>query len=188
MAPKLSRWHCHRHLKPGDQALLTDVDMWPIDGAFWNRPPTHEVTCFYGDAFQYSKHTTLGFRASMEALEAIAPGTWQQRLDELWTLPEDHEYRHSDDASQSPLVLAWMQKNPGRYELIERGPSPPADRIDRSRWPETFDLTGMVDAHLPRDVSDRRVWNMILPLFDLLAPTWSGWARAYQSAWRRAIP
>lgn len=187
LSVKLRRWHSWKFVNRDDTLLLQDVDIWPISSDFWNRPIEKSVTCFYGDAFQGKRHCTSGFRASAVALAQIASGTAKERMEELRRLPEDHEYRHSDDAAQSPLVLKWMESHPGDYELINRGPSPPRDRIDRSAWPETFDLTGKVDAHLPRDASDKRVWNQILPLFDLLAPGWSGWVRAFRAAWEREM-
>lgn len=198
MAIKLARWYCHSYFVAGDTLLLTDVDCWPIDGAFWDRPASKAVTCFYGDAYQGKRHATHGFRASVAAFRQIftaysfrreeflvraCPG--DDRLNELRALPEDDERRWSDDASQAALVLKWMAEHPDDYEIVKRGPSPPQDRIDRSDWPGAFDLAGKVDAHLPRDASDRRVWRMIYPLFEKLAPDWAGWAKAYRDEWER---
>ena len=185
MAIKLSRWYSWRYANPDDTLLLTDVDLWPIDGAFFNRPSARRVTLFYADAFQYKRHTTLNARFRADALKEITEGkTWQERLEEIRKRPDDWEGRHSDDCAQSELLMAW-KGYPDECEMVERGPSPPATRIDRSRWPETFDITGMVDAHLPRDASDGRVWRKILPLFDLLCPSHSKWVREYRDRWER---
>lgn len=188
MAVKLSRWYSAFACGKEDDLLLSDADCWPVNGAFWDRPLTKLVTCFYGDAYQNKRHATHGFRAKAWVLADICEGkTRDGRLSELRKLPEDDERRWSDDASQAELVLKWMAEHPNDYELVERGPSPPKDRIDRSNWPSTFDLAGKVDAHLPRDASDRRVWMTIYPLFEKLAPDWAGWARAYYESWSRSF-
>ena len=135
MAIKLTRWYSYTYFpwmgsEEGDRLLLMDVDCWPINGAFWDREKKARVVCHYGDAFQGKAHTTLGFEATCKALQEIAPGNADERLKQIRKLPEDDERRHSDDAAQSLLVLAWMDKHPGQSELIKRGPSPPKDRID----------------------------------------------------------
>jgi hypothetical protein len=202
MAIKLLRWYCYPFFNPDDALLLADVDCWPINGAFWDRPVTKPITCFYGDAYQGKRHATHGFRASVTAFRKICPVPddpmrymvaplcpGSSRVAELRKLPEDDERRWSDDASQAELVLKWMAEHPNDYELVERGPSPPDNRIDRSDWPSTFamlDFIGKADAHLPRDASDRRVWRMIYPLFEKLAPDWAGWARSYRDEWERS--
>jgi len=187
MHVKLSRWHdISYQCEDDDMLLLQDVDTWPIDGTFWNREATKSVTCFYGDVFDGKAHTTQGFRATAKFFREVFPGTSRERLEQIRA--EHPEGYYSDDAAQSPRVLRWMEDHPKDYVLVQRGPSPPADRIDRSAWPQGWTpetIKGKVDAHLPRDASDGRVWKQILPLFDLLAPDWSGWVRAYRSAWER---
>lgn len=180
---KLCRWYswmvCHKE----DVLLLTDIDHWPIDGAFWNQDTGRPVTMFYGDAFQGRMHTTLGFRAKAFALQEITEGgDPDSRIAQIRQRPDDWDGRHSDDCAQSELVMKWAGY-PSLCHMIERGPSPPKTRIDRSAWPEKFDLTGKVDAHLPRDASDGRVWRKILPLFDLLCPDQSAWVREYRKRW-----
>ena len=189
MEAKLSRWYSHS--QPGvdrdDVLLLADVDAWPIDGAYWNRTAEKPVTCFYGDAYQGRRHCTHGFRATAMALKEICGGGMHGRIDELRKLPMDDERRYSDDCAQSELFLKWMEGREQFVEILTRGPSPPKDRIDRSAWPESFNLTGKVDAHLPRDASDRRVWLQIRPLFRALAPGWADWADSYYESWARGI-
>jgi len=197
LAIKLHRWYSYRIIcdtvygDSDDTLLLQDVDIWPIDSDFWNRSYSKPVTCHYGDAFQGKRHCTSGFRATSSTLREICPTTVKDRLKQLRELPEDDERRHSDDAAQSDLVLKWMKANPDSYELIERGPSPPKNRIDRSNWTLYLEKDSRyandlyVDAHLPRDASDRRVWKLIEPLFNHLAPEWAGWAATYRKAWER---
>lgn len=180
---KLCRWHswnlCHKE----DLLLLTDVDHWPVNGEFWNQDTGRPVTMFYGDAFQGRMHTTLGFRAKAFALKEITEGkSVQDRIEEIRNAPDNWDGRHSDDCAQSELVMKW-KGYPNLCHMVERGPSPPKTRIDRSAWPEQFHLAGMVDAHLPRDASDGRVWRKILPLFDVLCPDQKEWVRKYRKDW-----
>lgn len=190
---KLMRWYAP--VKPktfhvDDQVMLQDVDIWPIDPRFWVREDQKPLTCFYGDAFQGNRHCTSGFMATPDIYRQIlgTKATAHDRLRELQAMEWEmgSERLHSDDAAQSDLTVPWIKGNPQHVDLVQRGPSPPANRIDRSNWPEKFDLEGKVDAHLPRDASDRRVWLQIRPLFRMLAPGWADWADAYRDAWERA--
>lgn len=186
--PKLARWYAYRYFTVRDdvtQFLLSDVDLWPIDGKWYDRPAKKAVTLFYADAYQYEMHATCHVRGTPRAFNEITKGgNASTRIEEIRKLPDDWDGRHSDDCAQSELLMAWKGYK-DECEMVERGESPPKTRIDRSNWPSRFDLDGMIDAHLPRDASDGRVWRLIEPLFAKLAPSWAGWARCYRKAWER---
>ena len=200
---KLLRWYAWSSVLPEDALMPSDVDLWPIDGSWYQRPIQKPVTLFYSNAFQYKRHTTCHVRATAETWRAIVcpdashPPSAKEKLKSLHSLyAEDDERRHSDDAAMSEVLMKWPGY-PNGCEMVERtGGGPPNRRIDRSNWPDRFnidcmihsDLLGnMIDAHLPRDCGDRRVWTKVLPLFDALAPKWSGFARVHRQLWEREL-
>jgi hypothetical protein len=184
LAIKLSRWYSWKHVENNDELLLMDVDLWPVNGEFWNLGTDEPLAHFYADAFKDRRHiATAGLRSTAIALQDITENkTWQERLAELRKLPEDDERRHSDDAAQAEL---YYKKERAMFRVERGAETPPVNRIDRALWPTVFDLNH-ADAHLPRDASDRRVWLKIKPLFDALAPGWKDWAKAYRDAWERS--
>lgn len=176
---KLVRWYSWQWANPDDELFLMDADLWPIDGEFHNPKTDKDVVLFYADAYKGRMYSTAAVRARATALKEITKGeSVTSRMREIAEYPEQWEGHHSDDCSQSELLLKWPGY-PSHCHMINRGPSPPKTRIDRADWPTKFKLDGMIDAHLPRDIADVRVWKLIEPLFNLLAPYRIEWVKKY---------
>lgn len=186
MSIKLTRWYSWQHVKAEDDLFLMDADLWPIDGEFHNPKTVKEVTLYYADAYKGKMYSTAAILAKASALKEITKGeSVSHRLKECEKYPADWEGHHSDDCAQSLLLLKWSGY-PAKCHMIDRGPSPPKTRIDRSDWPKTFTnklLEGKVDAHIPRECCDLRVWQMVEPLFTLLAPNRNEWVKNWRAEW-----
>jgi hypothetical protein len=60
--------------------------------------------------------------------------------------------------------------HPKECKLITRAGHPPKDRLDRSAWPDRYDVTQYTDAHILRATHEPRNWERTRPIIEALLP------------------
>ena len=175
-------------LHPNPYLLTSDLDMWPIDRAyFWQQPmekPWHQFFAnaaggkFYPICYIGAKRTKwreiMGIDADLETVVHRAlQGVKDDDSDGCWTFDERH---YSERIKAIPGYRDWwwgLDRDTGHMR-----------RIDRSRWPAQPDAKGMIDAHCIRPAHER--WGELRPLFGQLSPTWVEWADKFIVEYKEA--
>lgn len=182
-------------LQPDDFVLTSDADLWPISSAYYaQRDPAKAATFWYANAYNYEHHCTCHIGMSVarwRAFMGLTPGNLRDQL--LRTLQRDLAPQQTGlDASASgwkawnfdehntSALLRRQSWYPAECQMIERQGQPPKDRIDRTAWPETPAIDGMVDAHLRSSCFIDEHWRSVSPLWRQLHPD-HAWAEDYRA-------
>jgi hypothetical protein len=170
-----ARFHVAALDLPGDDVLIPgDADLWPLSREFYYQhdPDFKAIGSYYANGYNNRTHLPschISMRVSKwrEVLdidpadsiyEALVKTFERGKLAEL----KDMAVWYFDEHYLTKKIFEYT---PDESELqrIDRVGHPPKDRIDRGGednrwWPAEPNITGMVDAHLPRPPFADEVW------------------------------
>jgi hypothetical protein len=177
-----------------DYLITTDADMWPLSSDFFAKNKSqNKMTLWYANAYGagitaekfplcYVGATPKLWREVMSKAE---PMTFQAALaDALQWIPNHEsmtEWCH-DEVYFSMRVRKWPGF-PTDVHFVDRHGGPPKDRIDRSNWPSSPVIKGMVDAHLVRPPERPDNWIRVEPILkQLMTDEGYKWCQEYVGA------
>lgn len=175
--------------------ITADVDMWPLDDQWFTpRDRDGRWQIWYANAYQHHRYPMCYLGATVRLWrEVMGHGPLRERLAaQLNTglgVGADSESAWTYDEQLFAECLKEYQAQPGarRPVYIDRHGNPVHDRIDRIRWPRYPDVSGKLDAHLPRPGFGDG-WPLVRPILEQLCSAENlAWADAYERTYNACV-
>ena len=193
LASDATYWH-------DDLLIMSDADLLPIRKEFYyqHNPEKYPVGLYYSNAYLPEKdhfptcHMSAPFRVWREVYEMDLGLSLSENMvrhferAKLKEYPDNMEIWYFDQRYGSGR-FAQSKYFPDQCQLIERQGCPPHDRIDRCRWPDSYDATQYTDCHALRPGWDEKNWPRLRPLFEQLLPERIGFLDAYRARFLEAM-
>lgn len=176
--------------------ITGDVDMWPLQSAWYSLPSHSDKMKFWNFAgcdgmfICYCCGTVATWREMMNLKKhtPLSTALYQQMTGGIGPGKSNWGY---DEALLNHRRKEWTDRG-GQIEVIKRPVDPvtslPIGRVDRAGWDHSAsrcrEANCFIDAHLVRPGWTHENWNRIFPLFSALAPEYAQWAADY---WRTYI-
>ena len=204
------------YLRDDDLMIPGDADLLPLNGHWHNQhnPDTLPIALYYCNGAEpdyMNKHHFPTCYTSMRV------GLWRELMDVVPGTPINEAIQNTFDYSgfddktgmdvwfqdqvYASKVIAESKYFPSQVMFIERDGHPPKDRIDRggdkkdaqgnyiaSSWPDEPDISGKVDAHLPRLPYLDSYWPSVRRLIAQAIPDELDWADVYRNRFMELMP
>lgn len=195
-------------LRDSDLLMPGDADLIPLESSWHNQhnPDQFDIALYYCNGadpnYLESQHFPTCY-TSMKVgiwreIMGIAPhGSIADAIRLTFTETGFHEKKGMDvwfqDQVHASNMIAQSRYYPARTMFIEREGHPPCTRIDRggdkrgpngeyiaSTWPGDPDISGKIDAHLPRQAYSDFYWPSVRRLIEQAIPDEVEWADRYR--------
>ena len=191
---------CALKLDESDILMTADVDMWPLQRNWYHQhdPSRFSVSLYYANAYgwphppyfctNYIAATVSVWREIMGLKETgeIASQLQESFDRQLGRYHDSWTAWNFDELFFGARLKGW-EGYPDKCQMIHRpGGGPPADRIDRSGWPSTYDWSReWVDTHLIRPGAIHDNWVRIRPMLEHFLPEKMAWIDSYLVNYRK---
>jgi hypothetical protein len=191
---QVSRLYLPTVLHKNTWIMTSDVDMWPLSKRFFE-PENHAFHMFYGDFYEFKKFPMCYLAGyGIDWRRIMGYDTRSSLQEQVKAVLDEELPRDAADNSvwffdEELFARRWMEvKSQVAHWSVIRNGYPPPDRLDRSQWPQgKLDLTGKVDAHLPRPGWEEPVWGQLKQILGEAAPSTQDWADEYRVKWLNCL-
>lgn len=182
-----ARQHSACYDIPGDTwLLLSDADLWPLKRDFYHQHGEKPIALYYANGDHYQSfptcHQTMQVNTWREVMQLNPDLGINGALCLNFTgLPTDgfRKWMWDQAFSSSQIIKSrWWEAG---VQKIERRGHPPVDRLDRSCWPETYDMANYTDAHIFKAPDQPENWPRLLDALKRVLPSRAAWADDYRT-------
>ncbi len=151
--------------------VLSDMDMIPLNRTWFNKQNTQKrIHLDYSHVYDHMQYPLCYIGCSVatwrEIMKPSHPNDITESVRSQFVFDKLIEEKDGmkiwcyDEKMFGEKIKAWSGY-PNECQMFDRHGCPPVDRIDRSCWPKTFDVTKMVDCHSVRPGYTSPNWEKI---------------------------
>lgn len=183
--------------------MLSDADIFPLKREFYHQHEDYagRFAFYYANGDHGNNYPTCHIAArakdwrdvmELEANDDLL-GQMRRNLDS-WLTPRLAGLAPSVAGMKTWMVdmHSFMDRikakpwHPAECKMIEREGHPPKDRLDRSAWPASYEVSKYTDAHILKEPYTEKNWGRIRPMIEQLIPQHIARIDCYVEDFRRA--